>query len=717
MSMKWAESFNSGDWAWNAGWLHDLGKASEAFQRYLESSSLFHGSEKAISDPDYDTLSRVGRVNHSAAGAAYAECVFSGPISRVLAYLCAGHHAGLADYASEATRLASLPARIMEGRILLKAVNAGIDEIDTNLKNAITPPAFVGMDNFHLWVRMLFSCLVDADRLDTERFCDPIKASRRGCFGSLASLKKEFDDYVGTLCLRKPEKPVNRIRKEVLDWSREAAKQPSGLFSLNVPTGGGKTLSSLAFAIDHALINNKQRIIYVIPYTTIIEQTASILRDISSEWERNVIEHHSNFNPKRNTLEADLAAENWDAPIVITTNVQFFESLFSARASDCRKLHNIIDSIVIFDEAQLIPAEKLAPCVHAMNELRRNYGVTLLLSTATQPPLPGLEKSYEIVPNPASLHERLKRVSVSFSNDDNSATDSRVCWSSIASDIACHKQVLCIVNSRRDCYDLWSKLREVVPSGDEPFHLSTLLCGAHRSCVITEVKNRLSAGESVRVVSTQLVEAGVDIDFPIVYRALAGLDSIAQAAGRCNREGNLSEEGGFGEVRVFMPPKQAPRGLLRKGEDTIKEIASLPAFDPLEPEWFKRYFSLFYSRLSDTGTRFLRALTPSCPQELDVAFRTVGNEFRLIDEVSKSVLVSYDEGLELINLMRNSGPNRELLRKLQRYTVSLQQWVVDKHAHNLIEVWDGFFAWNGPSNKSIDVDIFKDTYSSEELVL
>ena len=324
-----------------------------------------------------------------------------------------------------------------------------------------------------------------------------------------------------------PSTTVNRIRAEVLRQCRDKAPKPPGLFSLTVPTGGGKTLSSLAFALEHAARHGKRRVIYAIPYTSIIEQTANIFRDIFSDA---VVEHHSNLDPDRETVKSRLATENWDAPVIVTTNVQFFESLFAAKISRCRKLHNIVNSVVVLDEAQLLPPEFLQPILDVMNLLVRHYGVTFVLSTATQPALGtlqtfqrtirGLDRVHELIDDPDALYRDLERVTVAMPRDFHQTQD----WDDIAQQMQQHPSVLMVVNSRADARELHRRM----PTGT--LHLSALMCGEHRSWVIADIKRRLQTGEAVRVVSTQLVEAGVDVDFPVVYRALAGLDSIAQAA-------------------------------------------------------------------------------------------------------------------------------------------------------------------------------------------
>ncbi|MBI4027601.1 MAG: CRISPR-associated endonuclease Cas3'' [Verrucomicrobia bacterium] len=648
-----AAGFNSTDWAWNAGWLHDVGKADSVFQGYLRRSN-------GLDDSEYDS----GRVNHSSAGAALSEDRLGLP-GRILAYLAAGHHAGLPDWHSAETGNAALQNRLPEGRINVARIRCFAEEALTKLRPLARPPSFVKPPNFHFWVRMLFSCLVDADYLDTEQFMEREKAEKRGRFPRIQDLAMLFFNAVENLERAAKKTPVNRIRAEIRRACEQKADMPKGMFSLTVPTGGGKTLSAMAFALRHALKHGHQRVIYVIPYTSIIEQTGSILADIFGHG--NVVEHHCNLNPEKETLRSQLATDNWDAPIIVTTNVQFFESLYAAKPSRCRKLHNLVNSVVILDEAQLLPPELLTPCVDAMNELVRNYGVTLVLATATQPALPKIDPPTEIIPRELNLYERLKRTKIQFPASLQEPTD----WAALAQRLRRHDQVLCVVNTRRDCHDLF----KLMPEGT--VHLSALMCGAHRSTVIDETKAALKAGQPVRVVSTQLVEAGVDIDFPVVYRALAGLDSVAQAAGRCNREGKLNDGERLGEVHVFVPPKPAPRGLLLKGENTTRELCALAGFDPQQPDAYNRYFRLFYSRVNDTGSQFHDLLVRDANPTLHFQFRTAAEQFKLIDDQAQQpVLVRYMNSEQWLTRLRFAGPTREIMRALQRYTVNLPSRMV-----------------------------------------
>lgn len=647
---EFAASWGTGNWAWNAGWLHDLGKADSIFQGYLR-------RENGLDDAGYDS----GRVNHSSAGAACAEYRLK-LVGRVLAYLVAGHHAGLPDWHPADTGKSALQIRLGEGRENLQRILPFADHILANLHPVARPPAFVKSENFHFWLRMLFSCLVDADFLDTEQFMERGKTEQRGQYPRLERLAPLFFRALDRLERDAPKTPVNTIRAAIRRVCEQKAHMPKGLFSLTVPTGGGKTLSAMAFALRHALKHGQQRVIYVIPYTSIIEQTGRILAGIFGR--KNVVEHHSNLSPEKETLRSQLATENWDAPMVITTNVQFFESLYAAKPSRCRKLHNIVNSVVILDEAHLLPPELLRPCVDAMNDLTRNYAVTLVLATATQPVLPKLDPLAEIIPNELDLYGRLKRIHFNFPTSLNEPT----VWTSLAQRLQQHDQVLCIVNTRRDCHDLF----QFMPTGT--IHLSALMCGAHRSAVIRLIRWRLRKRLPVRVISTQLVEAGVDIDFPVVYRALAGLDSIAQAAGRCNREGKLNDAGRMGEVYVFVPPTPAPRGLLLKGENTTRELCSLPEFDPYQPDTFTRYFQLFYSKVNNTGSHFYDLLIKDVNPDLYFQFRTAAEQFRLIDDQAQQpIIVRYRRNAidKWLTQLRSAGPKRQIMRALQRFTVNL----------------------------------------------
>jgi CRISPR-associated endonuclease/helicase Cas3 len=450
----------------------------------------------------------------------------------------------------------------------------------------------------------------------------------------------------------------------------------------------------MAFALHHAAKHGKRRIIYVIPYTSIIEQTADQFRQVFNDA---VVEHHSNVDvsdEEKETSKSRLACENWDAPVIVTTSVQFFESLFANRSSRCRKLHNIANSVVVLDEVQLLPPEYLNPILHTIKELHQNYGVTFLLSTATQPAFSphktvdyrfeGLPDTVEIMENPLLLHKTFKRVEVHTPDD---LMTSRT-WEDLASELSQHPSVLCIVNRRDDCRTLYKLMPE------RTFHLSALMCGAHRSEVIFRIKQSLKNEHPTRVISTQLVEAGVDLDFPVVYRAIAGLDSIAQAAGRCNREGLLEK----GRVVVFIPPSKFPLGYLKQAGEIGRQLLAERRTDHLAPERFELFFKkLFWLQGNNLDKHeILKDIAPD--RELRLSFFSAAQKFKLIDDKQYApVIVRYEEGENLIGMLKKTCPERWLMRKLQRYVVNLPRYVHAKLCNEgaIAEVHPGIFVQEG----------------------
>lgn len=673
-------STDAGAWAYQAGLWHDLGKYRPGFQRFV----------RLADNPDAHIEGKVGgrEKTHSAAGALWAIQQLNQsnrPYGNILAYLIAGHHAGLDDWDG------GLKERLQT------------DDAKLELQEALAanPPAHIlahddlvaripgGAAGFALWVRILFSCLVDADFLDTEAHFDAGRPARREGFPTLAQMHLAFDAHMDALPVIASN--VNKWRAEVLRQCRAKAERPAGFFSLSVPTGGGKTLSSLAFALEHAQAHGKRRIIYAIPYTSIIEQTADVFRDVFKALGSDVlIEHHSQADTADTdeTARSRLACENWDAPLVVTTNVQLFESLFAAKTSRCRKLHNVAGSVIVLDEAQQLPPAFLQPILDALNLLVAHYGVSVVLCTATQPALSsthyfdasknlrGLENVREIIDNPDALFDALKRVEVVLPP----AWTTPTAWADIAQQLSAEDCVLAIVNTRKAAREL----HRLMPPGT--LHLSALMCGAHRKDVIAQIKERIKARRQghdqrpLRVVSTQLVEAGVDIDFPVVYRALAGLDSIAQAAGRCNREGRMD---GPGRVVVFVPPEKPPLGHLRKGADACISALHGQAHDPLARALFDRYFKTFYNSVDLDAHQVADKLSINDRKTLGVQFRAAADAFHLIDDAnSATVVVRYaaqsDEIEKWLGLLTAQGPQRWLMRKLQRYTVSIHKRVADR---------------------------------------
>ncbi|HET8798366.1 MAG TPA: DEAD/DEAH box helicase, partial [Thermoanaerobaculia bacterium] len=472
---------------------------------------------------------------------------------------------------------------------------------------------------------------------------------------------------------------VRRARADVLRWCRDAATQTRGTFSLTVPTGGGKTLASLAFALDHALAHGLARIIVVLPFLSIIDQTAEVFRRIfgPSFGDRVLIEHHSSVRPEHDTMCNRLAAENWDAPLIVTTQVQFFESLFARRTTDCRKLHNIANSVVILDEVQTLPIGLLDPILDALQQLSTSYGTSLVLTTATQPslhtrplepyPFAGLQpQPREIVPSAEidRLFDRLRRVRVIWPQRGDDGAPAPIAWPELAARIAAHPQVLAIVHKRDDARALW---REVTDRAPGALHLSALMCAAHRRAVLAEIGRRLDAAESCRVVSTQLVEAGVDVDFPVVYRAMAGLESLAQSAGRCNRNGALPS----GDFHIFDAPTEPPRSLLAHRAIANVMLANArdegSDLDLFSPHVHRAYFDRLYAAKDRDAANVQQSR-----QQLN--FEETARRFRMIPDETTPVFVPWGaNGRRALDRFRESPPNRETLRHLQPYSVSVHE--------------------------------------------
>lgn len=674
LASQFAQFFNGSGWAYLAGLWHDLGKYRLRFQKYIRHVSGFEF------ELDAHIKGEAGKASHSTAGAVLAIDRFGLP-GRVLSYVIASHHAGLYDWnLSLEYRLQQEDSRSELEEALAAYPPADILDSGTFKPDLRNIPG--GKDGFALWVRMLFSCLIDADRLDTEAYMDIDKSERRGDWPNIQTLLEQFDQFMANKMLEVEVSQLNSLRADILMQCRAKALDEPGIFSLTVPTGGGKTLSSMAFALDHAKRYDKQRIIYVIPYTSIIEQTADIFRSIFGDA---VIEHHSNaeIKPEKEDSKSQLACENWDASIIVTTNVQFFESLFSAKTSRCRKLHNIVNSVVVLDEAQLLPTKFLQPILDVINLLSIHYHVTFVLSTATQPALSsreyfdakndvrGLKNVREIMSDPDVLYRALDRVKVTLPKD----WDKPVTWVGLAEEMSQRESVLAIVSTRKNARELW----QLMPKGT--FHLSALMCGEHRSQIIKQIKQQLKNKILTRVVATSLVEAGVDFSFPVVYKSIAGLDSIAQAGGRCNRESELA----YGELIVFIAPEPPPKGQMRKAADTCRSVLENHIGHPLERTLFETYFKKLYKDCDLDEEGIVTSLKLD-EKNLGVQFRTTSEKFKLIDdEASASVIVRYygvdgdSKAIDnLISLLKKEGPKRWLLRQLQRYIVNIHQREVDQ---------------------------------------
>lgn len=679
-----ASAFGGAEMARPMGALHDLGKYTEKFQERLTGDAA--------------------RVDHATWGARIASERYGG-LGTLLAYGIAGHHAGLANGRAGQEVESRTPLR---GRlsaeylsILPPLVPAWKQEIElpdkVDFPDGFTPHPQPYRRNFQLSLlaRMMFSCLVDADFVDTDNFYRRIEGRPPRGENSgppLEALRKRLNAYLFGF---PTEGGINPLRASVLREVRSKAQLDPGLFSLTVPTGGGKTLASLAFALDHAIAHGLRRVIYVIPFTSIVEQNAQVFRDAFGDLgEAAVLEHHSAFfDDPRSELQAiekrRLAMENWDAPVVVTTAVQFFESLFADRPARCRKLHNIAGSVTILDEAQTLPLDLLHPCVALLDELKRNYRVSLVLCTATQPALTqergfknGLEDVRELAPEPPLLYERLRRVRVRHAGvlDDDALADY----------LREREQVLCIVNNRRHARHLF----ECIAAQQGARHLTTLMNARHRSRVLAEVRKALKAGRPCRLVSTSLIEAGVDVDFPTVLRAEAGLDSVAQAAGRCNREGRRPVEAS--EVLVFETANRewAPPNELKLFAEAFRTVERAHRDDLLALDAVAAYFKELYWRLGDGRLDrndllglLRRAGIDSLPLDM------LARQFRVIKTTMRAVIVPFDpwtggespEVMATLRVLEHSerAGAASAARKLQPYLVQVpeQAYSAMLHAH------------------------------------
>jgi len=641
-----AEQFASGwlppNWAHAAGALHDTGKFSQAFQERL---LLLAGTDL----PAHLEGRTPQHVDHSTAGAQYAAQTL-GPAGRLIAYAVAGHHTGLPNGTS-------IEEQCLQKRLQKKVEDwSACPDCLKNLPVPIPPPDIHNGFQLAFFVRMLFSCLVDADFLDTEAFYKPADTAARSGAPSVLELLQRLSQHLERF---QPKSDINRVRADVLRQCRDKASLPQGFFSLTVPTGGGKTLSSLAFALKHAVKHNLQRVIYVIPYTSIIEQNADVFRNaLGSDA---VLEHHSNFDLEKENTWSRLAAQNWDAPLVVTTNVQFFESLFAAKHSACRKLHNIARSVVILDEAQMLPPDVLRPCLEALRELVRAYHTTVVLCTATQPALSasqgfkdGLSAVTEIIDDPGSLYIALKRVQTHRCGP--------LSLDELARRLSSHEQVLCIVNTR-------THARELAQRIPHSFHLSALMCPEHRSNVLDKIRTALDNHQPCCVISTQLVEAGVDIDFPVVYRALAGIDSIAQAAGRCNREFTRP----YGDVFIFELAGARLSGHLLHAAQEAKLVLTHHD-DPLTLEAVEEFFRALFWVKGDAldKKQILSKLAEG--KNGWIPFRCVADTFKVIDDIMQPVVIPWDDRARaLIQEARFATSLAGFARKLQRFTVQVYQ--------------------------------------------
>lgn len=636
MSADFAQAFHGEKEAYLVGMYHDIGKYSDAFQKHLCAGG--------------------GRVDHSTAG---AKELFArkDPLG---ALAVAGHHGGLPDFGC---RIDSEEAVTLLGRCKRKLEDYSAFQKEVSILRGEYPDYIArNPDGFSqaFFTRMLFSCLVDADFLCTERFMTNGKVERSG-YDSIPELRSRFEEYAAIHWSR-ADTELNRERLRIRKHCESMAAHAPGLFQMTIPTGGGKTAASMAFALQHAEIFGKTRIIYVIPYTSIIEQNSDVFA--AALGDENVLQHHSNVEiPEEETAESlkkRLSAENWDAPVIMTTAVQFLESLFASKPSKCRKLHNIANSVVIFDEAQMMPVSYLRPCMAAISQLVKNYGVTAVMCTATQPALGEILKEFlsgcaavELAPKDMNL-DVFQRVAYT---DAGTLSEEQ-----LLSGLQGEDQVLCVVNTRAEAERIYSSL-----PGDGNFHLSTRMTPNHRRRILRIVRDRLRSGEHCRLISTSLIEAGVDVDFPVVYRQIAGIDSIVQAAGRCNREGKLARPG---KVYIFRTDGKIPRLQERNisaGDSILKTML------PDHPQAIERYFRKVYTLAGKDGMDS-RKIIPSLREGIAgcmLPIRTVSERFKLITEDTCTVYIPRKENRELLTALRSGSRSRRIMRKAGQDAVSV----------------------------------------------
>lgn len=639
-----AGRFGKADWGYACGMLHDIGKYSLAFQDKIKNNSN-------------------RQVDHSTAGA--KACFEKGGMYSFMSYCIAGHHSGLPDYGSS-----SDPgnAPTLQGRKKKHIEDCDAYKSEIHIPEIKTLP-FDPKDSpdldfsLSVFIRMLYSCLVDADFLDTEYFMKEGRTQRETGEEPSVLLEKLKKHVAGWL-LNEDTETVNGRRTEILRHCFECGRKERGIFQLTVPTGGGKTIASLAFALQHAVENQMDRVIYVIPYTSIIEQNAAVFRKILGE--QNVLENHYNvdYESTEELKPMQLASENWDKPVVVTTNVQFFESLFANKSSKCRKLHNIANSVIIFDEAQMLPTDYLKPCIAVMEELAANFGSSIVLCTATQPALsPFFQRKMPVTELCPRVEEQFRFFErVTFQNVGTISEDELI------EKLQKEEQALCIVNTKKRAQRLYQKMK-----GEGVFHLSTAMYPKHRRRVLDKIRRLVKDGKGCILISTSLVEAGVDLDFCTVYRQLAGVDSMIQAAGRCNREGRRAAQDSFAylfqfEEKEYVPGQQlqidVSKMLLSEGED----ISSLHGIE--------KYFEALYHFRGDSLDK--KKIFEEF-KDKRYNFAKAAKEFKLIEENTLTVFISREkEAEELLWQIKHQGYTKSGMRKAGQYCVQLYENDIEK---------------------------------------
>lgn len=672
LAQTFAKPFGGGDLAYQVGLWHDLGKCNPLFQEYLRAQNDGKSYPKQP---------------HAIWGAALAYDLIWRRMGDAQAWKeiglpIAGHHTGL----DEAGHLAQEIERFLKNHP--EALPTSLFYL-RRLPNSAFCPTPHDSTRREFFIRMVFSALLDADRLDTERHFNPERSTARERWPQLPGLWQTLDTKLREKSAHSDNTPVNRVRREVLESCRSAADDPAGaVYRLTVPTGGGKTLSGLAFALRHAVAKCLRRVVVAVPYTSIIDQTVRAYRDVLGE--EAVLEHHSQVEVREgesedpSALAAELATENWNSPLIVTTTVQLFESLLGNRTSRVRKLHNLARSVIILDEVQTLPPELLEPTLDVLRTLVEEYGTTVMLSTATQPALddsPYLKAFrgigiQEIVPNYQQHFAELQRVSFEIAPAPMS-------WDDIAEYVRSRSQIMVVLNRRTDALELIRRLK----GAEGVCHLSTLLCGAHRRIILDDIRVRLDRANPrpVRLISTQVVEAGVDLDFPEVWRAIGPLDRIVQAAGRCNREGLRPERG---RVVIFEPAEGGiPGGPYQRGMEEAKVI--LHRYHPEDlhqPDVYRHYFQKLYA-VVDPDRRRIQ------PRRSALDYPSVARHYRLIESDTVPVVVRYGDAEERLTEWRRH-PTRRAWQRLQPFVVNVYEREI-RHLREwgLEQITEGLYFW------------------------
>ena len=689
------------------GYLHDLGKYSDEFQERIRGVNI--------------------KVDHSTAGAVICDDIeneFKNNkkkeylVYKVFKYAIVGHHSGLLNHGTKVDCESSLMYRLGKRYNELcdfseweKEISIDdIKEIELTEKEI---RFFKNNFSIQMLIRFLFSSLVDGDRLDAQRFSEGENSIvNQKKYISLDKMLNVFNEFMESKRLENNNR-INLLRNKIFDECVNKSTGDTGFYSLCVPTGGGKTLSSLAFALNHAKKHGHDRIIYSLPFTSIIEQNAKVYSDIFGL--DNVLEHHCNFSfsneldengYSEKQLKYKLSTENWDMPLIVTTNVQLFESMYSSKPSSVRKLHNIYNSIIVLDEAQVIPNEYLKPCMMALQELVKNYNCTVLICTATQPEFQKNDliskefKITEIIDNTYELFESLKRVDGEFIGVQT--------VEDICKKIDSYNQVLLIVNTKKHAKDIFENLNK----SDGNYHLSTNMYPKHRKRIIDDIRKKLKNGEECRVVSTQLIEAGVDVDFPVVYRSISGIDSIVQAAGRCNREGKLKKS----SIYIFKPEDKSylGKGYLKLtsqiGEYVINNSQDILSIDTIS-KYFFELFNNTKSRQDEHG--ILDIINKYKNYEINFDFENISKEFKFINNVGMQVIIPTEESKQLLNRLKYVEIGiKKILRELNSYSINIPEYIFKELIKNnyINEMFEGVYILN-----NLDMYDYKLGFNKESL--